>query len=174
MKSCWDPVRNTGCGWLHCPECGPLVALEIEAEHLRIVQRTILDGPLIGSMAGNASALDDQKHSVRDRRKAARASRAQFRETQRVKRILTPEQQQAAMWYFEKRAKRLRPFFSRIREEWLAEAWLELVNPSRLVDRRERRRVLKSKLRSAIYRAQRNLQRRAKDDAKYVFVNFLP
>lgn len=167
--NCWNPVYSTGCGWRDCPECGPLIELEIEAEHLAVVQKTYPGRAVVSEWLGDIYGTGQERlNELKEERKTVRCSQAKVREERRVKRVFTTEQTQQASELLTKRSKRLRGF-SHVKSEWLAEVWLELLNPTRLVSRREAKLVLERRVRRAINRAQDNLQRRWDDENRFIF-----
>jgi hypothetical protein len=105
-------------------------------------------------------------------RAEARAEADEGAETVRVKRTLTAAERAKAHDCLEayptrRTYYRLDASGERTRSEWLSEAWLELVNPTALVARREGRfrgdDVLKRKVLAAVNRGQDRMQKEAVD-----------
>ena len=162
----WEPVYRTGCGWRECPECGPLIEIEIEAAHRRKVLQTVPNAARMSEWLADVYGTGAERFlDLADRRKTARADRMRAKESVRIKRVLTLEQQAEALTICNSRIRLRKP---EAREDWLAEAFVELLNPTVLVAKRESRMPLRRKTLRAIARARANIKRRKKDDRRYV------
>lgn len=164
MRGFWVPVHDTGCGWKDCPECGPLIALEIEAKHRAAI--TWPDRDRISEFSADLHGTGEERGGQVIQlfeKKAARASRAKVKAERRIKRVLTPRQRDMALSLLKGRP--IRAAFDRL--TWLSEVWLELENPTRLVADREARSTrgrppdehLKNMVQRAVARAQAKMRR---------------
>ncbi len=163
----WVPVYNTGCGDRNCPECGPLIELEIDATHKDVVARTwpcrAVVSEWLGDIYGSGQERGAEVIQLFERRGKARVSRAKVKAERRIKRVLTPRQRSAALAMLAGRP--VRATFDRA--TWLSEVWLELENPTRLVADREARSTrgrppdehLKNMVQRAVARAQAKMRR---------------
>jgi hypothetical protein len=162
----WTPVYNTGCGWRDCPECGPLIEIEIEAAHRRMVRKTVPDRARMSEWLADAYGTGQERSlDLVEKRKAARADRMRARERVRIKRVLTNDQRAEALEICEMRIRLKKP---EARAELLAETFVELLNPTVLIEQRECRFRFPRRVKRAIKRAEHNITRRKKDDRRYV------
>jgi hypothetical protein len=160
-------VHDTGCGYRECPECGPLIELEIEAKHLSVVSKTYPGRAIVSEWLGDIYGSGQERvQAVRREQKVARVSRTKVKNDRRIKRLLTREQQAEVSTALAKIP--LRKSYSRVKDEWLSEVWLELLNPTRLVANREARMPLEKRVKRAVHRAEALLRRRWNDDQRLV------
>jgi hypothetical protein len=147
----WVPVHDHGCGWRDCPECGPLIELEIETKHQRMVRKTfpkILQGSAwLAEVYGTGA---ERFPVLAEKRKTALVERSRRREEIRVKRTLKSDSVKHI--HDQLRERPLRKGVDR--DEWCSEVWLELLNPTKLCAVRERRTSLNDKVCRAIQRAE--------------------
>lgn len=170
----WRPVYSTGCGWRECPECGPLIELEIEAEHRRVVESTLPERNVLSEWVADLYGTGQERtqenaEARRTRRAEARASRLTARERARVRRVLTSDQRAKALAILE--AYPLRKSYlddAGAKREWMSEAWLELEHPTVKTAAKETRIHLEKRVKLAINRAQHRIKARRRDDNRYV------
>ena len=160
----WQPVYNTGCGWRECPECGPLIELEIEAEHQAVSSRTWPEpnwaSEWLADLYGTGAEREIIAEERKEARREARSASLTARERARVRRVLTPEQRTKAFAQVD--AYPLRKSYlddAGAKREWLSEVWLELENPTVKVASKESRFGLDRRVKRAIKRAQHRIDR---------------
>jgi len=165
----WNPVGKFGCGDPEgCPQCSPMVQLEREKEHLRRVASTYpryTPADQVQEWIAEAYGTGGERSLVVKATAAARGLRSEGRARVLVKRTLTTEDR---AWVSD-HLNEIRPtkvFLTpslvkggpATNEEWLSEVWLEILNPSVLVARRERSMDIREKVARAINRAQGNMR----------------
>jgi len=177
----WTPVYDYGCGWRDCPLCGPKIALEIEAKHRKKVAETYPRyderarvQEFLGDLYGTAE--DRGPHLfTREERQAARGSQAKAKGTVRVKRSLKAEDRKRAEALLA--VHKVKKKFLEMdagdgvlggHAVWLAEVWLELLNPSKLVANREKRVPIDRRVEKAVNRAESILRKRLQHDARFL------
>jgi hypothetical protein len=147
----WVPVHDHGCGWRECPECGPLIEVEIQTKHERMVKRSF---PSLSQMSDWLADMygtgADRSPALVEKRKAALVERDRRRAEIRIKRSLSGDA--VAEVFVQLRARPVRKQFDR--NEWTSEVWLELLNPTKLIALREKRMPLKARVCRAIKRAE--------------------
>lgn len=168
----WTPVYDTGCGDRNCPECGPLIEVEIEAKHRKMANRTWPGRSQVSEWLGDCYGTGQERITAElaPKRKAARADRMRAREVVRLKRILTHEQMTQALDLVQRRVSLKN---EESRSEHIAEAFLELMNPTLLVSKRESSMNLERRVERAVYRAHRTMRSRKKECRRYVSRNVL-
>jgi hypothetical protein len=166
----WIPVHNYGCGWKECPECGPMIELEIEAKHRKKVANTFAEeaSAVDTWQASERAALrpETQVISLAERREA-RGTQAKYRAVSRSRRSLSTAWRREAQSLLDEISPR-RAYLKEGRATWESEVWLELLNPTKLIGKREQQMGLERRLSRAISRAQRTLQRRYVENKRYV------
>lgn len=166
-------VHNYGCGWRECPECGPFIELEIEAEHRKKVESTYaseLPENRMSGWLGDVYGTGEQRRRpviTPEERRAARGTRAEYREKVRVKRTLVGEDRKTAFSLLATRPV-ARTFLRDGRAVWESEVWLELTNPTKLVAERERRMSITRRFDRAVHRAERLMHLRYREEARLV------
>lgn len=158
----WTPVYDYGCGWKDCPECGPMIALEIEAKHRKRVANTYPKSTPVEDFVADVYGTGQERVAPvisLEERRDARASRMTARERERVKRVLTPEQREEALAYLDSFPLR-KSYLDDVgaKREWLSEVWLELEHPHVKVAAKETRLGLSRKVNRAIARAQKRIR----------------
>lgn len=180
----WDPVGSYGCGNPYdCPLCTARVLAERDRAHERRVANTRprwTEADQVNAWLGEAygTAADRFPDAVKreaEVMEAVGAVRVYFdedaRERVRVQRTLSEEHETYALGSLKghpvRRCYLRRSATGRLtRKEWTAECWLELVNPSVLVGRRERSMSVGQKVTRAISRAERRMERAAAAEAR--------
>lgn len=147
-----------------------MIELEREAKHRRMRDKTFPSvSPLcewLADMHGTGAERGAKIISL-DERRAARGERSKRQGTIRVRRSLAKADHAIAVEtiaVFKVRREYLREG----RAVWEAEVWLELLNPSKLVAGRERKRDIRTKVRKAINRAQDKMHRQLADRTRYL------
>ncbi len=182
----WTPVRNYGCGWTDCPQCGPMIELEIEAEHRRKVESTYprhTPAEQVAAWLGEAYGTGGERTKAprpgpplamtKEEKKLARSARNEARERVRVKRTLSDADKSHVVELLEntvvRRAYlRTNPDGENTRDEWLSEVWLQLLHPSALCAHRERTMPLGAKVERAVSRGQKAMSGERKRIAREV------
>lgn len=157
-------VYDSGCGWEDCPTCGPLVAAEKQVAHRRAIRWPSRDA-VVDWQALQAAEETERKGDAETMKKARWAKR-QAEAKARVKRVFTAPQQASVHALLAERP--VRRALRATREEWLSEVWLELLNPTITVAKREAKGAalpLASRVETAVKRAEYTLHARAKDNA---------
>lgn len=136
---CWNPVYDTGCGWRDCLICGPLIELEIERVH-RDAREWPKRDIVSEWQAAEREAVNTADDAVtlaelKELRPAAKGARREVEAKARVKRTLTHAQIIEVQGMLAKWP--LRALYRRQRGDWESEVWLELLNPTILVARKE-------------------------------------
>lgn len=161
----WTPVYDYGCGGRDCPECGPMIELEIEAKHRKRVEGTWPKRDELG--AWQAEALGQL--IAPEERAAAKAKHREYTERTRFRRTLSAKAEARAFEII--RATRVRRMYranGQGRATWESEVWLELLNPTKAVARREQRAGIDIRVEKAINRAQFKLRMQYVENAKHV------
>jgi hypothetical protein len=152
----WVPVYDHGCGWRDCPECGPLIEVEIQNKHERMVRKTL---PALSQMSDwlaevyGTGAERTRVVARDDRSRKALGERDRRREQIRVSRSIKWIDFEVVCKQLE--ARPVRKLFDR--SDWANEVWLELLNPTKLVAIREKRISLKARVCKAIKRAEKRM-----------------
>lgn len=162
-------VYDSGCGWEDCPTCAPLIAAEKQITHRRAI-RWPKPNELADWQALEAAEVKAKREDASVKRHARRYKR-QAEAKARVKRVFTHEQQAKVHAMLAERP--IRKALRVSREEWLAEVWLELLNPTITVAKREAKGAampLARRVETAVQRARAALERRAKENALLVSI----
>lgn len=157
-------VYDSGCGWEDCPTCGPLIEAEKQVAHRRAIRWPSRDA-VVDWQALEAAEETERKGDAETMRKA-RWAKKQAEAKARVRRVLTPVQTAKVHELLE--ARPIHRALRATREEWLSEVWLELLNPTITVAKREAKGAalpLGRRVDSAVMRAEKILRTRAKDNA---------
>jgi len=169
----WTPVHDYGCGWRECPECGPMIELEIEAKHRKKASNTYPQrddatrvNEFLGDLYGTAEERGAKVISLAERR-AAQGERNRRREEIRVDRTLSADERAEAAALISARPVR-HELLREGRSNWTSEVWLELLSPSKLVATRERNTPLGERVRKAIKRAEDRIHRQNQERAKFL------
>lgn len=171
----WTPNYNYGCGWRDCPECGPMIELEIERRHQKRVANSSPQIDYESEWLAEAYGTGAERVGVKivppvddmAARRAARAKQTAVRAQKRVRRSLSEAKLNEAQGYVSACVSSYRGRFGKLdRFELANQTWCELLNPSALVARRERPLTIEKKVERAFDRARGYLAKLAKASAR--------
>jgi hypothetical protein len=173
----WTPVYNYGCGWRECPECGPMIELEIERRHLKRVnesnpqidQQSEWLAECYGTGAERVEPLELKPRPfgpLKPLAKAqakAKAAQKEAKSRRRVRRSLSEASLNEAQGGIDRLVAICRRTVAKHGEwELRNQAWAELLNPSALVATHEKKATLDVKVKSAFDRARAHLDKLAR------------
>lgn len=164
----WTPVYNYGCGWRDCPECGPMIELEIERKHLKRVAESNpqidQQSEWLAEVYGTGAERVQKVQAVAKprppyaitpaKRKAAKTKQKAAQGRIRVKRSLSEAKLNEAQREIDARIEHTRSLIRRF-DEWdlRNEVWCELLHPNKQVATSERYATMELKVKHAFDRA---------------------